>query len=91
MVKLNIGNATVVVDITYVHDQDTGQPKDTYVRLLTDDGREIATGMALLHWKDKFNKRTGRKVAFADALDKLQLDKETRAELWAAFLGTVKR
>lgn len=81
----------LTASIFYVSDPDTGTPKDTHLTLMDADGNVVAEGHAALHWRDKFNRRTGRKVAFAHALAQLpQLSKAQREMLWNSFLYQVK-
>lgn len=94
MIKLNYEHAGIphemYVDIYYLYDVDTNEPKKTIVRLMNMMGQVVAEGMSRRHDKDRWNRATGRKVAFAKALELAGLEKAERCKVWDAYMSKVK-
>ena len=50
-----------------------------------------SVGRAVCNPHDQFDKATGRKVALADAMQRLGLCRETRTHLWASYRTQTRR
>ena len=91
----NEGGKGNSVEVAFVHMgvQDFDQPwKPTATQCQLFDpesGDIVAIGEALTHWRDQFNRKTGRKIAFTRALEAAAFDKATRTKLWAQLLEQV--
>lgn len=85
--RVVINGEQCVVKFAYVDPVGDGSnPTETYCRIYRLGNYEdmVAQGLAMCHWKDKFSKAAGRKVAFGYAV--ADFDRKTRRYLWNCFL-----
>jgi hypothetical protein len=59
--------------------------------IVTKGDKLICKGNSHCHKKDNFVKATGRKIALTRAIELLQLDKESRKEMWNKYFEKVKK
>ncbi len=62
----------------------------TSCHLVNLDGRVLESGYAWCHPNDNYCRAKGRKVAFAQLLEDLKLDRAERGHYWAYFHATCK-
>lgn len=89
MIKVN--GLTVKFQHTYVpgvtfEGKETKTPVSTKAIVIDRDGQVIAEKVAVCYFKDKFEKRVGRKIALSRALTASHLPKEERKEIWDTYL-----
>lgn len=71
------------IKFSFVYDQSHGK---TICKANSEVLGNLST-FAILSRKDKWNKRTGRKVAFGRMVELVGLTKEMRTTLWNAYLA----
>ena len=81
------------IKLTFKHIRNPGGCLDkdfeavTTCYVVSQDDIDIGVGKAWCLAEDQFRKEIGRRIALTRALENSKLDKETRAMVWAAYLG----
>ena len=60
-------------------------PECTICRIISESNEIISEGIALVHYKDRFCRKIGRKISLAKALKKSRLNKKTRKQFWIEY------
>lgn len=77
--------------VDFLHDNRSQDKRGTSCAIFNDKDQMVADGHTIVHNKDNYDKKKGRKLAFGRAIVNAGIPKEERRELWEQYFSKCKK